>query len=262
MKSLLHFFKYYTIALGGSIYLFIMGFIQKKNRDLIYHIAATLGFSTKLKKQIPATPFSKLMHSQSVIQLVETIPNDGNITVLELAIICHLVKHYNPTCIFEIGTFDGRTSLNMSLNSMEYCNIYTLDLPKEMLNKSSLKTEVHEQKYIDKPLSGTRFSKHELAHRIHQLIGDSASFDFSEFTHKCDFIFIDGSHAYDYVKNDTEKSLNMLSTNGIIIWHDYGIWNGVTRYINEIREQEIFKEKLIAIEGTSLVVFSHHKLTQ
>ena len=254
MKVLFHFLKYYTVALGGSIYLFVAGFIHKKNRDLIYHIAASLGFSTKLKKQIPATPFSQLKHSHSIIQLTETIPKDGNITVQELAVICHLVKHQNPSCIFEIFTFDSRTELNMALNSTDNCEIYTLDLPKEMLDKSSLKTEVHEHKYIDKPQSGTRFLNHVLATRIHQLFGDSATYDITRFNNKCDLIFIDGSHAYEYVKNDSEKAMHMLAQNGIIIWHDYGVWNGVTRYLNEIFRNELSNKKIIAIEGTSLVV--------
>ena len=34
-----------------------------------------------------------------------------------------------PTCIFEIGTFRGRTAMNFALNSPETCRVFTLDLP-------------------------------------------------------------------------------------------------------------------------------------
>jgi predicted O-methyltransferase YrrM len=255
MKTVFHFLKFYIIALLGSVFIFLIGFLSKQYRNVIYSISASLGFSTKLKKHIPATPFSQLIQSHSIIQLTETIPKDGNITVQELAVICHLVKNQNPSCIFEIGTFDGRTALNMALNSTDKCEIYTLDLPKEMLNKSSLKTDLHEHKYIDKLQSGTRFLNHVLAPRIHQLFGDSATYDFSRFNFKCDLIFIDGSHAYEYVKNDSEKAMNMLAQDGIIIWHDYGVWNGVTRYLNEIYQDKLINKKIVAIEGTSLVVY-------
>lgn len=35
-----------------------------------------------------------------------------------------------------------------------------------------------------------------------------------------DFVFVDGFHCYEYVKNDTEKGLEMLRPGGIIAWHD------------------------------------------
>ena len=35
-----------------------------------------------------------------------------------------------------------------------------------------------------------------------------------------DFVFVDGAHNYDYVKNDSEKGWRMLRRGGIIAWHD------------------------------------------
>jgi len=37
---------------------------------------------------------------------------------------------------------------------------------------------------------------------------------------KINFIFIDGSHAYDYVIKDSLNSIAKIEDKGIIIWHD------------------------------------------
>ena len=53
-----------------------------------------------------------------------------------------------------------------------------------------------------------------------------------------DLIFIDGGHTYSVVKNDSEKSFDMLSSSGIILWHDYvpgkRSARDVVKYLNEI----------------------------
>ena len=50
---------------------------------------------------------------------------------------------------------------------------------------------------------------------------NSLEFDETEFTNKCDLIFIDGGHTYSIVKSDSEKAFKMISKNGYIFWHDY-----------------------------------------
>lgn len=64
-------------------------------------------------------------------------------------------------------------------------------------------------------------------------------------------IFVDGSHAYDYVMSDTREAIQMVTKGGVIIWHDYGIWEGVTRALEEIENK--YKIGLKNIGGTSFV---------
>jgi Methyltransferase domain len=47
-----------------------------------------------------------------------------------------------------------------------------------------------------------------------------------------DMVFVDASHAYEYVKGDTERALSLLKPDGLLIWHDYGEWPGVTQALN------------------------------
>ena len=72
-----------------------------------------------------------------------------------------------------------------------------------------------------------------------------------------DLIFIDGGHTYSVVKNDSEKSFDMLKKNGIILWHDYvpgkQSAKDVVKYIHEISKNK----NLYNIKGTSLVYFKN-----
>ena len=47
-------------------------------------------------------------------------------------------------------------------------------------------------------------------------------------------VFVDGSHAYDYVIADTDTAFRLVADKGMVIWHDYGVWDGVTRALEEI----------------------------
>jgi hypothetical protein len=87
--------------------------------------------------------------------------------------------------------------------------------------------------------------------RIQQVYGDSATFDFQTFEGRCDLVFVDGSHAYDYVRKDTETALRLCARPGVILWHDYGVWEGVTRGLEEIEHEKRLGLKHLA--GTSLV---------
>lgn len=109
---------------------------------------------------------------------------------------------------------------------------------------------------VDKPKSGARIDKYRTSHtavteKIHQLYGDSATYDFSTYYDTCSLVFVDGSHTYDYAKSDTAEALKMVKKGGVIIWHDYGFWKGVTRALEEIEQDQALGLK--NIKGTSLV---------
>ena len=47
------------------------------------------------------------------------------------------------------------------------------------------------------------------------------------------------------------KSVELVEQGGVILWHDYGIWKGVTQALDEIEDENRFGLKNIS--GTSLV---------
>jgi predicted O-methyltransferase YrrM len=183
---------------------------------------------------------------------------DGNVSGFELDVLNRLVASHDPGCILEIGTFDGRTTLNLAAHSRPDAKVYTLDLPPAEMHHTALPLEAGEQLYIDKPASGARFAGSDVAPKITQLFGDSAAYDFRPFHQKIDLAFIDGSHAYEYVLRDSATAMTLLHKDGIILWHDYvpeGFtpWPGVRRALHELYETNPAFRDMRHIAGTSLV---------
>jgi predicted O-methyltransferase YrrM len=200
-------------------------------------------------KQCTQTHFPKIW---------ETDKRNGNVRVSELAVLAALAADREPgDGIFEIGTFDGRTSLNLAINSPDQCQVYTLDLPPDVETKFEIATG--ERHMIDKPAPGARFerlrpSQPAVVARIHSLLGDSAAFDYTPYAGLCGLVFVDGSHAYDYAVSDTANALKLIRKGGVIVWHDYGIWEGVTRALEEMAAKGELPG-LRHIRGTSLAIW-------
>jgi hypothetical protein len=115
-----------------------------------------------------------------------------------------------------------------------------------------------ETAFVQKPRSGRHFLEaapewRAAAARITQLFGDSATFDWSAHAGRAGLVFVDGSHAYDYVVADTDTALRLVANKGMVIWHDYGVWDGVTRALQEIEGSRHLG--LRHVRGTSLVVW-------
>lgn len=181
----------------------------------------------------------------------------GHVTEFEVKVISQLVNQLQPRRIFEIGTFQGRTTLNMALNSPADAQIVTLDLPPSELNQTQMQIEKTEEMYVKKTESGERFKGHPLASKITQVFGDSATYDYSPYHHQMDLVFIDGSHAYEYVLSDTENALRLVRKGGTILWHDYTNWEGVRRALNDYYQSgnPVFRN-LRHIGGTSIAVLT------
>ena len=194
--------------------------------------------------------------SRRLVPLWEIAKENGNVRISELAILNALASECPPGQeIFEIGTFDGRTSLNLSLSSSADVRVSTLDLVAS--NEAQLKLDDGDKHMIDKPLSGSRLWRAKRAGKIaegsvSQLFGDSASFDFSPWHGKCGLVFIDGSHSKEYVLCDSGNALKMVGTDGIIVWHDYGVWPGVTEGLEDLASSKGLKIQYI--KGTSLAI--------
>jgi len=184
--------------------------------------------------------------------ILEKESQDGNVTPEELVVLASLSARFQPEKIFEIGTFDGRTSLNLIANARPDTELYTLDLPQSAITETALRIKTGDRKFIDKPQSGTRFLKTQYANRIHQIYADSASYDYSPLHGTMDMIFVDGAHSYEYVMSDTEKVFPLLKNGkGILIWHDYG-WYEVILALNELYQTDSRFKKLVNVRGTTI----------
>jgi predicted O-methyltransferase YrrM len=257
VKRISAFITRYVYAAFSCVYLFTVGFLFEKNRLFIERICAQFGYVKKTPIPIvPTIELSEVVSEESPIQVREPVEIDGNISLAEITVMSKLVKRYNPNRLFEIGTFDGRTTLNLAANTSAEAEVYTLNLPRNKLSATDLPLESGEEKYVDKEVSGARFLGTDCEQKITQLYGDSATFDFSPFFNTVDFIFIDGSHSYEYVLNDSKRALELLRDGrGLILWHDYDKpwWQGLTTALNEMYSAGKEFKNIQHIQGTSLV---------
>ncbi len=175
--------------------------------------------------------------------------------MLEVMVIAALAREAAPANAFEIGTFDGRTTLNIAANLKADGKVWTLDLPKAGLGETEFELAPGESAFVDKKESGAKFKGTIYSEQITQLYGDSASFDFSPFAKQMGLVFIDGSHAYEYVLRDSANAFRIAAPGAILLWHDYQQdWPGVIRALNELQQDNPEFANLQRIEGTSLVM--------
>lgn len=250
MKAFIHGFY------GVRIYL-PLSRLSRKWRRFSMKIRRKKG---KLLQQVSLPSISwKQCANKRVAKIWEHDQTNGNIRISELGVINLIASDCeNGTNLFEIGTYDGRTTLNLAFSSPDNCKIYTLDLKPGMDTQYSI--ENGEKHMVEKAKSGARIDKYkslnpEITDKICQLFGDSATFDFTPYYNSCSLIFVDGSHSYNYVTADTRQAIQMVKKGGVIIWHDYGIWQGVTRALEEIENRDRMGLKII--DGTSFVYWKN-----
>jgi hypothetical protein len=162
--------------------------------------------------------------------------------------------------IFEFGTATGRTTYILARNAGAQGQVTTLTLAADQVegyrkegadSGKATFSALRESRYQAFLYSGT-----EVESRVQQLYGDSKQFDETPFLGRCDLIFIDGSHAYSYIKSDTEKALRMVRPGGVVLWHDYRGAHvrparDVFRYLNELSRSIPLQH----LRGTSLVAY-------
>lgn len=171
-------------------------------------------------------------------------------SVLETVTLGAITRHVQPRNILEIGTFDGNTALNFAANSPPDARIVTVDLPPDWRGELELDVPAPLLNVTDRRTVGSQVLKTEYAAKIRQVYGDSAKIDWSALGGPFDLIFIDGCHAYSYVKADTDNALRQIRPGGLIIWHDYGMLDDVSRAVDE-RANEL---SIVPIAGTRLAV--------
>ncbi len=205
---------------------------------------------------LPAVALGQLVPRDAVVELADFHGREGNVTLYELLVISAVVSHRQPKVLLEIGTFDGNTTLQMAHNSPADARVYTLDLPPDgdaHAAPDALDLDPQDRPYIaDRQKLDRKYARSPLAHKVTQCLGDSATFDFHSILEhgRPELAFIDGSHSYDYVRNDTEKVLEILAPGGVVLWHDYVPgWPGVMEYLDELSA----RMPLQRIEGTALV---------
>jgi hypothetical protein len=127
----------------------------------------------------------------------------------EMLYVVAVAAHLQPRRIFEFGTFLGRTTYYLA-KACPQAEVTTLDLPCD------------ENPWAFAPHIGSYFAGSPESARIRQLREDSRTFDPGPYMGTQDFVWVDGDHGYEPVRNDTMKALSMVSPGGVVLWHDFG----------------------------------------
>lgn len=237
----------------------------RANRNIVKYLSCSLTAPKKARSFLAYVylfdpePESKYIPNKSLFDffpgatdepviLKKAYVEHGNMTHEELYSICLLVRCVRPKKLFEIGTFNGNTTFHLALNTLPESRIWTLNLPGEEIAPVFSHSAQDRMVVRNKTRSGERFHNTPEAARITELFGDSALFDYSSFKNTIDFVLIDAGHEYDYVRNDTNKALEMLTENGWLVWHDYPTAPGVADFLNEFAQ----REKVFKIPNTRL----------
>ena len=97
------------------------------------------------------------------------------------------------------------------------------------------------EQFIDSPAQG----------KIRQVYCDTGKLDWSTLGGPFDVAFIDGCHAYEYVKSDTEGVLQVMRPGALVLWHDYAEMESVSQAVDEFRGRF---DDLYAVQGTRIAI--------
>jgi len=144
---------------------------------------------------------------------------------VSLRFLCRLAA-LNFTPVFEFGTFRGRTTYNLALNSP---SVVTIDIGS---NKNL--DEVPEGKSYPSYISGELLKGSKVESKVEQIVGDSTKVDLSSRYKTFGLVLVDGGHSYEVCRSDTVNALRLVRNGGIIVWDDYSsYWPEVQKVINE-----------------------------
>ena len=172
------------------------------------------------------------------------LPSEHAIALVAIAVA------ENPKEVFEVGTFCGHTTKLLAQN-LRNASIHTIDLPPDFSpDRDSSQTILKDDFHLIRQRSVGREYKNQIgSERIIQHYGDTALWDFS-LIRNASFFFIDGSHTYEYCKNDSEKCYKICSGRGTFLWHDCDLDHmGVLKFLNEWRA---LGRNIVRIRETSL----------
>jgi len=200
--------------------------------------------------QIPIVPLADVLGDRKCqVNLRVMKYEDGMTSYRDAIVLLSLLVAERPREVLEIGTYMGHTARAMAEN-LETSVIHTVDLPADFCAEKDAgnlpKDDFH---LITRRVVGREFKGEPCEQRIIQHFGDTSAIDFARIGRPT-FFFIDGSHTYEYCRNDSEKCLALCAQGGTFLWHDCDEMHpGVIRFVLEWRA---LGRNLVRIEGTGL----------
>jgi len=182
--------------------------------------------------------------------------NDGCTAPLERYLLAHLIRYFRPKLFLEVGTFRGCTTRIVLDNVQDSSTIYTIDLPVDQERDFTSIPAATDERLIRQHVVGLEYRDHPRKGQIHQVFGNT--FDpvtWEGIPGGVDFAFIDASHSYEAVKNDSENVGRKMDESAVIVWHDFTEGDSSERGVGQfIREQMKQRDDIFLCEATTLAI--------
>lgn len=149
---------------------------------------------------------------------------------VELVPVLEIVRQAQPRTVLEIGTANGGTLFMLTRVAAPDATIVSLDLPGGDWGGGYSEERIPLYQAFALPTQ-----------TMHLLRGDSHAASSLEAVkahlgdRPLDFLFIDGDHTYEGVRQDYEMYAPLVRPGGLIGFHDIAYTEGVTRLWNEVR---------------------------
>lgn len=205
---------------------------------------------------IPPIGLGEILKERSAKIILNASRTEEGILPCEQAMaLVSILAVEKPKSVLEIGTFMGATTLLLAENCPE-ATIHTVDLPIGFEPHQPHRNELPKDDFhlISRRVVGREFQGKPVASRIVQHFADTAQWDFAP-VKSATFFFIDGSHTYEYCKNDSNKCYDLCGGRGVFLWHDCDRNHpGVVRFLMEWRS---VGRDIRRIEGTPLAYWKN-----
>ncbi len=176
------------------------------------------------------------------------IHTGGGMSFAELVILARVTKSRKPKSVFEMGSYDGLTTSVFILNAPADARIFSMDLPPQ--NSNGGVSLASDQNLVEARRLGAVPRAIGLE-RYTQLLCDTIQFDPEPYSGSIELGLVDAAHDAEHVKNDTIKMTRMMTSDGMVFWHDYG-GKGSLRPLAEYLEGVSRSCPLYRIPETSL----------
>jgi hypothetical protein len=152
---------------------------------------------------------------------VSVLPKgDWSAPTNDTLVLMKLAAAARPLRILELGSYRGYSGKAMLENAPEAATLTAVDIDPQ-----------HGEAYRDTPLAA----------RVDRRVAPIGLEVFSpEEIGSFDLVFVDADHSRAAAAHDTEVALQMVSADGIVLWHDYANWGyftgdcGVPEVLNEL----------------------------
>lgn len=183
------------------------------------------GAGRKMLSLIPEVSLESLGALPEQVTLdMRYVDVDGATPFRDLIAILSLAKNQHPAAALEFGTYFGSTTANLALN-LPSATIHTIDLPEDGAEAAALiaTQPVDDFHLINGRKLGKSFRGTALEQRIVQHQGDTATYDYSVIHDPVTVFLVDGSHTYEYARNDTMHCFELAQEapgECTFLWHD------------------------------------------